>query len=249
MYLRMILSWCTALRCIPTRPFTIRRRDTTLRDWRFLLGVGMMMGRPGRRLGLGLRLGGNNNININNNNNSNRNSNIGSGNRNNIGAETGHRSNQAAGRSRGDSAGSTIRNIAAAPRMETEVPQTSLAVRLEETRFPIARLAPATGGRQGGNLPSNRAGGAGVSNRASGAGVSNRAGGAGVSNRAGGGGADRVGSRDVSRGGGGNRDAFGGVPGAPRVTTGRVLAPAAAAVPRAWDLEEAVVGGGGGRRR
>lgn len=39
-------------------------------------------------------------------------------------------------------AGSTIRNIAAAPRMETEVPQTSLAVRLEETRFPIARLAP-----------------------------------------------------------------------------------------------------------
>jgi len=44
----------------------------------------------------------------------------------------------------------------------------------------------------------------------------------------------------------------GEVPGAPRVTTGRVLAPAAAAVPRAWDLEEAVVvvvaGGGVGKR-
>ncbi len=64
-------------------------------------------------------------------------------------------------------------------------------------------------GRQGGNLPSNR-GGAGVSNRASGAGAGNRTGGAGAGNRAGGGGADRVGSRDVSRSGGGNRDAFGG---------------------------------------
>jgi len=38
--------------------------------------------------------------------------------------------------------GSTIRNIAAAPRMETEVPRTSLAVRREETPFPIARLVP-----------------------------------------------------------------------------------------------------------
>jgi hypothetical protein len=37
-------------------------------------------------------------------------------------------------------AGSTIRNIAAALRMETEAPQTSLAVRREETRFPIGRL-------------------------------------------------------------------------------------------------------------
>ena len=31
------------------------------------------------------------------------------------------------------------------------------------------------------------------------------------------------------------------VPGAPRVTTDRAHAPAAAGVPRAWDLEEAVV--------
>jgi len=42
------------------------------------------------------------------------------------------------------------------------------------------------------------------------------------------------------------------VPGVPRVTTDRARAPAAAAVPRAWDLEEAVVvvavGGGVGKR-
>jgi hypothetical protein len=43
-------------------------------------------------------------------------------------------------------------------------------------------------------------------------------------------------------------------PGAPRVTTDRARAPAAAAVPLAWDLEEAVevavvaAEGGGGKR-
>ena len=63
-------------------------------------------------------------------------------------------------------------------------------------------------GRQGGNLASTR-GGAGVSNRAGSNGFGNR-GGTGVSNRASGGGADRIGSRDLSRSGGGNRDGFGG---------------------------------------
>ena len=58
-------------------------------------------------------------------------------------------------------------------------------------------------GRQGGNLASNRtAGGAGVSNRASSGGLGNRT--------SSGGGADRIGSRDLSRSGGGNGDAFGG---------------------------------------
>jgi hypothetical protein len=60
-------------------------------------------------------------------------------------------------------------------------------------------------GRQGGNLSSARGGG--------GAGVSNRTGGGNLgsgSNRAGGGGGDHIGSRDLSRSGGGNRDAFGG---------------------------------------
>ena len=56
-------------------------------------------------------------------------------------------------------------------------------------------------GRQGGNLPSNRASG-GVSNRARG--------GVGDGNRPSGGGGDRIGSRDLSRSGSGNRDAFGG---------------------------------------
>src|SRR5205807_3657644 len=56
-------------------------------------------------------------------------------------------------------------------------------------------------GRQGGNLSSTRGGGAGVSNRASDG---------GLGNRSAGGGADRIGSRDLSRSGGSNRDAFGG---------------------------------------
>ena len=38
--------------------------------------------------------------------------------------------------------GSTIRSIAAAPHMETEVPRTSLAVRHEGTRFQIVRRVP-----------------------------------------------------------------------------------------------------------
>ena len=170
-------------------------------------GVGMMMGAA-----WGGGWGGNNNININNNNNFNRNSNIGSGNRNNIGG--GNRPSQQPGRGgggRGDSSwkhnpqhrgGAPYGDRGTANKFGGTARGDSLSNRQASARQQV--------GRQGGNLPSNRAGGAGVSNRASGAGVSNRAGGAGVSNRAGGGGADRVGSRDVSRGGGGNRDAFGG---------------------------------------
>jgi Protein of unknown function (DUF3300) len=55
-------------------------------------------------------------------------------------------------------------------------------------------------GRQGGNLSSNRGARAGTNNRGGGAGTGNRAGGGG----------DRIGGRDLSRSGGGNRDAFGG---------------------------------------
>jgi len=64
-------------------------------------------------------------------------------------------------------------------------------------------------GRQGGNVSSFRSGGAGTGNRAGGAGLSNRSGG-GLGNSSLGGGPDRIGSRDLSRSGGGNRDAFGG---------------------------------------
>src|SRR5246127_5379543 len=177
-------------------------------------GVGMMMGAAwGGGWGWGCGWGGNNEININNNNNFNRNSNISGGNRNNIGG--GNRpSNQPArggGNRPGDSnwkhnpqhrGGAPYRDRATADRFGGTARGDSLANRQASARQQV--------GRQGGNLPSNRGGGPGVSNRANGVGSSNRAGGAGVSNRAGGGGADRVGSRDLSRSGGGNRDAFGG---------------------------------------
>jgi hypothetical protein len=167
-------------------------------------GVGVMMGAFwSGGWGWGCGWGGNNNININNNNNFNRNSNIGNGNRNNIGG--GNRPSQQPGRGgggRGDSSwkhnpqhrgGAPYGDRGTADRFGGTAPGDSLSNRQANARQQV--------GRQGGNLRSNRAGGAGVGNRA---------GGAGFSNRAGGGGADRIGSRDVSRGGGGNRDAFGG---------------------------------------
>ena len=169
-------------------------------------GVGVMMGAfwgGGWGWGCGWS---NNNININNNNNFNRNTNIGGGNRNNIGG--GNRPSQQPGRGgiaggRGDSSwkhnpqhrgGAPYRDRATADRFGGAARGDSLANRQAGARQQL--------GRQGGNLPSSRAGGGGLGNRASG--------GAGASNRAGGGGADRIGSRDLSRGGGGNRDAFGG---------------------------------------
>ena len=169
-------------------------------------GVGVMMGAFwSGGWGWGCGWGGNNNININNNNNFNRNSNIGGGNRNNIGS--GNRpSNQPArgGGNRGGNStwkhnpqhrgGAPYKDRATADRFGGTTRGDSLSNRQSSARQQV--------GRQGGNLPSNRAGG--------GAGVSNRAAGGGVGNRAGGGGADRVGSRDLSRSGGGNRDAFGG---------------------------------------
>jgi Protein of unknown function (DUF3300) len=177
-------------------------------------GVGMMMGAAwGGGWGWGCGWGGNNDITINNNNNFNRNSNIGGGNRNNIGG--GNRPSSQPSRGGGNRGGNS--NWKHNPQHRGGAPYgdrgtankfggttrgDSLSNRQASARQQV--------GRQGGNLASSRGGGAGVSNRASGAGAGDRGGGAGVSNRAGGGGADRVGSRDVSRGGGGNRDAFGG---------------------------------------
>lgn len=169
-------------------------------------GVGVMMGAfwgGGWGWGCGWS---NNNININNNNNFNRNTNIGGGNRNNIGG--GNRPSQQPGRGgigggRGDSnwkhnpqhrGGAPYRDRSTADRFGGTARGDSLANRQAGARQQL--------GRQGGNLPSNRAAGGGLGNRASG--------GVGAGNRAGGGGADRIGSRDLSRGGGGNRDAFGG---------------------------------------
>jgi Protein of unknown function (DUF3300) len=212
-------------------------------------GVGMMMGAAwGGGWGWGCGWGGNNDITINNNNNFNRNSNISGGNRNNIGG--GNRPSQQPGRGGGGSnwkhnpqhrGGAPYRDRATADRFGGTARGDSLSNRQANARQQV--------GRQGGNLPSNRAGGAGVSNRASGAGAGNRAGDGGVSNRAGGGGADRVGSRDVSRGGGGNRDAFGG---GSRGSTGYSGSSARASSSRGSSSMGSRGGGGrggGGRRR
>jgi hypothetical protein len=166
-------------------------------------GVGMMMGAFwSGGWGWGCGWGGNNTININNNNNFNRNSNIGSGNR----------PSQQPGRGgggRGDASwkhnpqhrgGAPYGDRGTADRFGGTARGDSLSNRQASARQQV--------GRQGGNLPSNRAGGAGATNRASGSGLGNRSGDAGVGNRASG--ADRAGSRDLSRSGGGNRDAFGG---------------------------------------
>ncbi|HTB92286.1 MAG TPA: DUF3300 domain-containing protein [Candidatus Sulfotelmatobacter sp.] len=170
-------------------------------------GVGMMMGAAwGGGWGWGCGWGGNNDITINNNNNFNRNSNINGGNRNNIGNGNRPSNQPARGGDRGGNSnwkhnpqhrgGAPYRDRGTADRFGGTARGDSLSNRQANARQQV--------GRQGGNLPSNRAGGAGVSNRAAGgAGSGNRLGG-------GGGGADRIGSRDVSRGGGGNRDAFGG---------------------------------------
>src|SRR5262249_1033676 len=153
----------------------------------------------------------NNEININNNNNFNRNSNIGGGNRGNIGG--GNRPSQLPNRGGAGGRGNSTwkhnpQHRGGAPYRDRPTADTfggptrcdSLANRQSNGRQQL--------GRQGGNLPSNRASGGGLGNRGSSAGASNRAsGGIGGSSRPSGGGADRIGSRDLSRGGGGNRDA------------------------------------------
>ena len=185
-------------------------------------GFGMMMGAfwsGGWGWGCGWS---NNNININNNNNFNRNSNInrpsnpiaGGGNRGNLGG--GNRGNlgggnrastlPAGGNRAGNNSwqhnpqhrgGAPYRDRATADRFGGTTRGDSLANRQSGARQQL--------GRQGGNLPSNRAGNGGLGNRAGGG-----AAGGGAGNRIGGGGPNSIGGRDLTRGGGGNRDAFGG---------------------------------------
>jgi uncharacterized protein DUF3300 len=180
-------------------------------------GVGMMMGAFwSGGWGWGCGWGGHNDITINRNNNFNRNTNIGGGNRNNLGG--GNRNNIGGGNrpstlpSRGGNAGNRwqhnpqhrggtpYRDRATADRFGGTTRGDSLANRQASARQQL--------GRQGGSVASGRNGGAGMGNR--GGSLSNRAGSAGMGNRAGGGGGDRIGSRDLSRQSGGNRDAFGG---------------------------------------
>src|SRR5689334_13233735 len=173
-------------------------------------GVGVMMGAfwsGGWGWGAGW---GNNNININNNNNFNRNSNIGGGNRasqlpnrggDRGGIGGGDRGNFGAG-GRGDASwkhnpqhrgGAPYRDRATADRFGGAARGDSLANRQAGARQQL--------GRQGGNLASNRAGDGGVANRSGG--------GLGANNRLSGGGPNSIGGRDLTRGGAGNRDAFG----------------------------------------
>jgi hypothetical protein len=178
-------------------------------------GMGMAMGAFwAGGWGWGCGWGGNN-VYINHNNNFNRNTNINRGNRvnndlpgrgNGNRGGTGNRVNNdlpGGGGNRSNwqhnpshRGGAPYKDRATADRFGGTARGDSLANRQQGARQQISR--------QGGNLPSNRAAGAG--NRAGGAGVSNRAAGSGSL----GGGPDRIGSRDVSRSGGGNRDAFGG---------------------------------------
>jgi len=194
-------------------------------------GVGVMMGAFwSGGWGWGCGWGGNN-VYINRNNNFNRNTSIGGGNRNNIGGGNrnnigGNRPSQLPSGDRGGSGnrastlpagrenarsnwqhnpqhrgGAPYRDRATADRFGGLSRGDSLAKRQTTARQQL--------GRQGGNVSSFRSGGGGVGNRSAGAGLSNR-GGAGLGGSSFGGGPDRIGSRDLSRSGGGNRDAFGG---------------------------------------
>jgi hypothetical protein len=176
-------------------------------------GVGVMMGAFwSGGWGWGCGWGGNN-VYINHNNNFNRNTNINRGNRpSNLPAGGGGLGGNSNWTHRPEHrGGAPYRDRATADRFGGTSRGDSLAQRQSGARQQISR--------QGGNVTSGRGSGGGVGNRTGGAGIGDRGGGAGVSNRAAGsgagrgtgaGGADRIGSRDLSRSGGGNRDAFGG---------------------------------------
>ena len=215
-------------------------------------GVGVAMGAFwSGGWGWGCGWGGNN-VYINNNNNFNRNTNINGGNRNNIGS--GNRPSNQPSRGLGDRGGRSnwqhnpqhrggapYRDRATADRFGGTTRGDSLANRQSNARQQL--------GRQGGKLTSSRPSGgmgAAAGNRA---GLSNRtAGGARTGGRPGTGGPDRVGSRDVSRSGGGNRDAFGGGSRGSRSYSG----PSARASSSRGSSSMRSAGGaraGGGRRR
>jgi hypothetical protein len=141
---------------------------------------------------------GHNDIDINVNNNFNRNTNVNRGNR----ASTQPARSGAGGNKwqhnpehRG---GTPYRDRATADRFGGSARGDSLAQRQASAQ---QRL-----GGQGGNLAGNRGTGSG----GSGPGIGDRSRGSGFGGGSGAGGADRIGSRDLSRSGGGNRDAFGG---------------------------------------
>jgi len=217
-------------------------------------GVGVAMGAFwSGGWGWGCGWGGNNNITINNNNNFNRNSNIGGGNRTNIGG--GNRPSQLPNRGGGDRGGNTwrhnpqhrggtpYRDRSTADRFGGTTRGDSLANRQAGARQQL--------GQQGGNLRSNRGGGEGIGNRGGGGvGGGNRAGGGvGGGNRGGRGGADSIGGRDLSRSGGGNRDAFGGGSRGYNGSSARASSNRGASSMGSRGGGGMSRGGGGGRRR
>jgi len=196
-------------------------------------GVGVAMGAMwSGGWGYGCGWGGNNDITINNNNSFNRNSNVNrerntgdrGGNRGDRGGgdRGGNRGGDRGGNRGGGAGGGNWQHNPShrggapygdrgtANKFGGTTRGDSLSNRQSSARQQV--------GRQGGNLPSNRAGGAanrggaGVSDRSAGGnrgGAGDRSAG-GAGGRGGSRGGDSIGSRDVSRGGGGNRDAMGG---------------------------------------
>lgn len=165
-------------------------------------GVGVMMGAFwSGGWGWGCGWGGND-ININRNNNFNRNTNIDRGNRpSNQPARGGDRAGGTGGKWQHNPqhrGGAPYRDRATADRFGGTARGDSLASRRTGAQQQIAR--------QGGNLASGRGSGSGLGSRPGGTG----AGGSSFGGASRAGGADSIGSRDVSRSGGGNRDAFGG---------------------------------------
>ncbi len=166
-------------------------------------GFGVAMGAFwGGGWGWGCGWGGNN-VYVNHNNNFNRNTNINRGNLGNGNLGNGNLGNRASqlpagGRSNwqhnpAHRGGTPYRDRATADRFGGNARGDSLAQRRSNSQ---SRL-----GQQGGNAFTSRgSGGSGLANRSAGSGIGSGAGG----------GSDRIGSRDLSRSGGGNRDAFGG---------------------------------------
>jgi hypothetical protein len=137
-------------RSIRTHRFIIRPRDTTRRESRFRSELGLPWGHSGAAVGAGdaagvatttsrsiattISTGTRTLAGI-----ARRNCRVAGGIVTTLGAAIARRSSQLAAEI---PVGSTIRSIAAAPRMETEVRRTSLAARREGTRSPIVRRVP-----------------------------------------------------------------------------------------------------------
>ena len=200
-------------------------------------GIGVAMGAFwGGGAGWGCGWGGNNVV-INNNNNFNRNSNINGGNRNNI--NSGNRGGNSNWRHNPQHrGGAPYRDRTTADRFGGTSRGDSLANRQSGARQQL--------NRQGGSLASTRAGGPGSGGSLgdrSGASANRASGGARTGSGAGG--ADRVGSRDVSRSSGGNRDAFGG---GSRGSGNYSGSSARSSSSRGSSSMRSMGGGGGGRR-